>query len=152
MSISTVNYRRTFHSKLDLTRILGILTYDALHQMQLELKSKALSVHFNLGGRTHRHIRILITNTKYTTLSPVPYVRTRHPGILIIHNNTSHVISLKLTWQSTWSRISSDPTSGHSRWRETYYFHEESYYHSIHGKHMSDFCVPPLNVQKNISN
>ena len=97
MSISTVNYPETSLPKLDLTRILGILTYDALHQMQLELKSKALSVHFNLGGRTHGHIIILITNTKYTTLSPVPYVRPGHPGIIIIHNNTSHVISLKLT-------------------------------------------------------
>ena len=35
MSIYTVNYRETFLPKLDLTRILGISTYNALHQMQL---------------------------------------------------------------------------------------------------------------------
>ena len=48
MIISTVNYREAFFLKLDLTRILGIHTYDALHQMQLELKTNAISIHSNL--------------------------------------------------------------------------------------------------------
>ena len=38
MSISTVNYRKTFLPKLDITRTLGIPTYNALHQMQLDIK------------------------------------------------------------------------------------------------------------------
>ena len=49
MIISTVKYRETFFPKLDLTRILGIHTYDALHQMQLELKTNAISIQSNLG-------------------------------------------------------------------------------------------------------
>ena len=72
MSISTVNYRGTFQSKLDLTRILGIPTYDTLHQMKLELKSNALSVHYNLGGVTLGHLELFMNNDKYATLSPVP--------------------------------------------------------------------------------
>ena len=38
MSISKVKYRNTFFPKLDLTRILGIPTYNTLHQMQLDLE------------------------------------------------------------------------------------------------------------------
>ena len=38
MSISTVNYHNTFSSKLDITTILDIPTYNALHQMELDLK------------------------------------------------------------------------------------------------------------------
>ena len=52
MSISTVNYCDTFFPKLDLNRIIGISTYDTLHQIQLELKTNALSVNSKLGGAT----------------------------------------------------------------------------------------------------
>ena len=49
MSISTVNYRKTFFPKLDLTRILGIPTYDALHQIKLDLKPKLFMFTQTLG-------------------------------------------------------------------------------------------------------
>ena len=75
MSISTVNYHNTFFPKLDITTILDIPTYYALHQMHLELKSNPISVHSNLGGATHGHLGIFVTNMKYATLSPVPYIR-----------------------------------------------------------------------------
>ena len=91
MSISTVKYCKTFFSKLDLTRILGILTYGALHQMRLKLKSNALSVHSNIGGGTHRNLVLITTNVKYATLSPVMYVYPVHPGILKIRNNATRV-------------------------------------------------------------
>ena len=42
----------------------------------------ALSVHSNVGGVTHGHLGLLMTNTKYATLSPVGYVRSVQPGIL----------------------------------------------------------------------
>ena len=64
--------------------------------MQLKLKSNNLSVHSNLEGGTHGHLRILMTNTKYATLSPVPYVRPMHPGIMQIANNATRVASYKL--------------------------------------------------------
>ena len=96
MSISTVNYHEKFLLKPDLTRILGIQTYDSLHQMQLKLKSNALYFHSNLGGGTNGHLGLLITNTKYATLSPVPYVHPVHPGIILITNNTIRVASYEL--------------------------------------------------------
>ena len=91
MIISTVNYHKTFFPKPDLTRILGIPTYNALHQMQLELKSNAVYVHSNIGGATHVHLVLLMKNTTYDTLSPVPYVCPIHPDILLITNNATRV-------------------------------------------------------------
>ena len=96
MSISTVNYRKTFFPKLDLTRIIGIPTYDALHQINLELKNSALSIKSNLEGATHGNLGILMINVKYDTLSPVPYVRPLHPVIILISNNAARVASYKL--------------------------------------------------------
>ena len=96
MSISTVNYIETFFPKLDLTRILGIPTYDSLHQMQIELKINALYVHSNLGGGTHGHLGLFMTNTKHATLPLVLCVRTVHPGILKIPNNDTSSESYEL--------------------------------------------------------
>ena len=91
MSISKVNYRKTFFLKLDLTRILGIPTHDGLHQIQIELKINGLSVYSKLGWGTPGHLVILMINTKYATLSPVLYVGPVHPGILKIPNNSARV-------------------------------------------------------------
>ena len=96
MSISAVNYQETFFPKPDLTRILGIPTYNSLHQMQLELNSNALCIQSNLGGGTYGHLGILMTNTKYAILSHVAYSHPVHPGIQRIPNNTTHVASYKL--------------------------------------------------------
>ena len=94
--ISAVNYRDTFSPKLDLTINPGILTYGALQQMQLELKTNAPSVHSNLVGATHGHIAPLMTNTTYTKLSNVPHVRPVYPSILLITKHVRHVASYKL--------------------------------------------------------
>ena len=64
MSIPSVNYRETFFFKPDLTNIFGIPTYTYLHQIQLELKINALSVHSNLGGVTHVHLVLLMIDNK----------------------------------------------------------------------------------------
>ena len=96
MRIFTVNYPETFFLIPDLTIIIGITTYDALHQMHLELKSNALSVHLNLGGATHGNIVIFTTKKKYATLSPITYVRSMHPVILLIPNNATRFTSYEL--------------------------------------------------------
>ena len=96
MIIYTIKYRETFFPKPDLTRILGIPTYDSLHQMQIELKINALYVHSNLGGGTHGHLVLFMTNTKHATLSLVLCVRTVHPGILKITYNVTRVTSYAL--------------------------------------------------------
>ena len=96
MSISTVNYQETFFPKPELTRILSIRTYNALHQIQLELKSNTLSVQSNIGGVTYGHLGLLMTNKKYAILLPVVYVRPVYPGILKVPRNTTRVTSYKL--------------------------------------------------------
>ena len=96
MSIYTVNYRKAFLPKPNLTRILGTPTYNTLRQIQLELKSNTIFVHSNLVGSTHKHLGIFITNTKYATLSDVAYVCPVHPGILQIPSNASRAASYEL--------------------------------------------------------
>ena len=91
MSIPSVNYRETFFPKPDLTRILGIPTYENLHQMQLELKTNALSVHSNLGGATHGHLGLLMTEAQYALVSDIAYERPEHPGVLHVPNNATRV-------------------------------------------------------------
>jgi hypothetical protein len=92
-SIPSVNYRETFFPKPDLTRIIGIPTYEALHQMQLELKTNALSVHSNLGGAQHGHLGLLMTAAQYALVSDTPYERPEHPGVLHIPHNATRVAS-----------------------------------------------------------
>ena len=91
-----VNYHKTVFQKPDLTRVLGIPTYYALHHMQLEIKSNAIYVYSKLGCGNQGNLKRLITNTKYATLSPVPYIRIVHSGIIQILNNSTHVASYKL--------------------------------------------------------
>ena len=54
-------------------------------------KTTALYVHSNLWGSTHRHLGLLMMNTKYATLSNFPYIRPVHPGILRIPNSVTCV-------------------------------------------------------------
>ena len=97
MSISMVKYSHNLFLKPYITKILGIPTYGALHQMQLDKKQRSF-FHSNLEGATHGHLEILMTSTKYATLTNVPYVRLVHPGILIILNNATRVSLYKLKW------------------------------------------------------
>ena len=93
MSISFVKYHDTGLTEPDITIILGIPTYDALHQMQLELKTNTLSVHYNLGGSTRGNLILLMTDAKSAILSNEPYILPVRPGILLIPNNATRVSS-----------------------------------------------------------
>ena len=96
MNISTVNYLKSSFPKTDITIILGIPTYDALHQMELEIKTNAISVHSNLGVATHVHLGLFMTDTKYAILSNIPFMHHVHPVILLIANNATCVASYEL--------------------------------------------------------
>ena len=91
MSISTLNYRKTYFLKPDPRIILGIPTYDALLQIQPELKTNDTSVHSNLRDATHRNLGLLMADTKYDTLSIVPYIRHVQPIFPLIPNNATRV-------------------------------------------------------------
>ena len=80
---AVINYREVFPIP-DLTKIIGIPTYDTLHQLTTELKQNAASVHSNLGGGRHGHLGLLLTPQLYGLISDTPYIRPDHPGPLNI--------------------------------------------------------------------
>jgi hypothetical protein len=90
MSIPTVNYREVFFEHPDLSRIIGIPTYETLHTLNQELKSNAISVHSNLGGGQHGHLGLVISPNAYALLSNMPYARPGYPAPLAIPQNASH--------------------------------------------------------------
>ena len=89
--INSVNYRETCFPKQDLTRYPGRPNYESLHQMQLELKANAISVHSNLGGGNHGHLGLLMTNQQYTLIVNTPYVRPVHPGTFVLAGGEKRV-------------------------------------------------------------
>ena len=91
--INSVNYRETCFPKPDLTRTPGRPTYESLHNMQLELKANAISVHSNLGGGNHGHLGLLMTDPQYALVSNTAYVRPVHPGVLVLPNGATRVQS-----------------------------------------------------------
>jgi hypothetical protein len=90
MSIRTVNYREVFFEDPDLSRIIGIPTYETMHTLNQELKSNAISVHSNLGGGQHGHLGLVVSPNAYALLSNMPYARPGHPAPLAIPQNASH--------------------------------------------------------------
>ena len=84
MSIAAINYREAFFPIKDLTRIIGMPTYETLHMMYLELKTNSTSVHSNLAGGLFGHLGLLLSPARYLMVSNTPYIRPDHPGVLII--------------------------------------------------------------------
>jgi hypothetical protein len=82
MTISTVNYREIFFEHPELTKIIGIPTYDTLHKLNQEIKSNAISVHSNLGGGQHGHLGLVVSPTAYAILSNMAYERPTLPATL----------------------------------------------------------------------
>ena len=92
MSIPAINYRETFFPNPDLTRIIGIPTYETLRTLNIELKTNAQSVHSNLGGGNLGHLGLILTPTQYALISPLPYIRPPvHPGVLTIPPGTARI-------------------------------------------------------------
>jgi uncharacterized ParB-like nuclease family protein len=90
MSIPTVNYREVFFEHPDLSRIIGIPTYETLHTLNQELKSNAMSVHSNLGGGQHGHLGLVVSPNACALLANMPCARPGHPAPLAIPQNASH--------------------------------------------------------------
>ena len=84
MSVAAINYREAFFPMKDLTRIIGMPTYETLHMMHLELKTNSTSVHSNLAGGQFGHLGLVLSPAGYAMVSNVPYARPTHPGDLVI--------------------------------------------------------------------
>ena len=86
---SAINYCEMF-LKPDLMLILGIPTFETIHQLQQECKYNASSVHSNLGGGAHGHLRLVLHPATYALITNDLYVCPVYPVALIIQNGTTH--------------------------------------------------------------
>ena len=84
MTISTVNYHEAIFEHPNLTKIIGIPTYDTLHLLLNEIKPNAISVHSNIGGVQHGYLGLVVSPTACALLSNTPFVPPINPGILSI--------------------------------------------------------------------
>ena len=96
MSISTINYRETYFPKPDLSPIIGRPKFESLYRLIIDLQANVQSVHSNLGGGTHGHLRLIVTPTQYAILSTTPYDRPTHPGTLTIPVGTTRLAAEEL--------------------------------------------------------
>ena len=68
---SSINYKDSYFEHPVLTRIRGEPTYETLHYLKNELKSKASSVTTTLGGGNHGYLCMILTPAEYHHISPV---------------------------------------------------------------------------------
>ena len=84
MAISTVHYRKTVFEHTNLSKIMGIPTYDTLHIFCNEIKSNTIAVHSNIGGQQHGYLGLVVRPTVYALLTNTPFVCQFHPGKIIV--------------------------------------------------------------------
>ena len=88
MTSTNIDYVDTYFEFPTLTKIHGEPNYESLKTIKNELSSNATSVTSDLGGGAHGHLGLLLTPAEYAVVSPVPYVRPGHPGVLNIPAGT----------------------------------------------------------------
>lgn len=67
-----------------LTRIHGEPDYPALKKLQDEVCANASKIQSDLGGGNHGHLGLTMRPPAYALVSPTPYIRPPHPGVLTI--------------------------------------------------------------------
>ena len=72
---STVNYRDTHFERANLTPICGKPPYETVHKLWNKDKANARSVYSNLGGVTHGHLGLVLTNAQYADISTTDFTR-----------------------------------------------------------------------------
>ena len=82
MNISTINYRGKIFKQTNLSKIMGVPTYETLHQLHNEINYNAMAVHSNLGGGQQICLGKVIILTAYALLTNTPFVCQVHPGNL----------------------------------------------------------------------
>ena len=70
----------TYFQHKVLTRVHGQPHYESLKILLDELKANASSVPSTLGGGAYGHLGLLLTATRYATLSPTPFTVPNNPG------------------------------------------------------------------------
>ena len=99
MAIYTTNYRKIIFEHPNLSKIMGVPTYDTIHLLHNEIKSNTMAVHSNLRGGQHGYLRLVISPTAYALLNNATFVCQVHPGNLITHITASRHAQEELKFQ-----------------------------------------------------
>jgi len=85
MTANGINYRDTFFEFPDLTKTHGEPPdSESLYKIRNELRANAKSVYSNLSDGAHSHLALVMTATQYALVSNMAFVRSVHPGTLLI--------------------------------------------------------------------
>ena len=76
-----------------LTKIHGEPTFDSIKKLHNEIKSNSQSVQSNLGGGQYGHLGLVLNVQQYRLISNAPFIRSAHPGALVIPPNTTNHMS-----------------------------------------------------------
>ena len=68
MTISTNNYHKKIFEHTNLSKIIGVLIYDALHILHNEIQFNAISVQSNIRGGQRGHCGLVVSPTAYALL------------------------------------------------------------------------------------
>jgi hypothetical protein len=93
MASSCINYRETYFEFPELTTIHGEPTSKSLFKLRNELKANAQSVFSHLSDGTHGHLALVLSDAQYAILTNQPFVRSAHPGPLVIPAGTTAVMA-----------------------------------------------------------
>src|SRR5688500_7301577 len=74
------NVKDVYFQHKVLTRVHGKPTFETLKVLLDELKANASSVPTTLGGGMYGHLGLVISPTRYATLTATPFVRPANPG------------------------------------------------------------------------
>ena len=89
-----IDHKVTLFERSNLTPIRDKHTLKTLHKLRNEIRSNAKSVYYNLGGGSHVHLGLVLTEAQYKLISPTPFFYPTNPGPLIIPDSrTAHTNS-----------------------------------------------------------
>ena len=89
MAPSTVNYRNTLFEHTPLPKHTGEPTFEIIRTLHNLLKTNSSDVLTSLGGANHGYLGLLLSDASYALVSPAPFIRPLHPGILVIPDGTT---------------------------------------------------------------
>ena len=69
----TINYREKIFEHPELSKIMGVWTYETLHLLHNEIVSNAMEDHSNLGGRQHVYLGLVDSLTDFLSSTTLPY-------------------------------------------------------------------------------
>ena len=83
MNISTINYRGKIFKQTNLSKIMGVPTYETLHHLHNEINYNAMAVHSNLEGGQQICLGKVIILTAYALLTNINFFRQAYKGKVI---------------------------------------------------------------------